>query len=538
MRKITPLLIFILLISSCAQVLTPNGGEKDVSPPVVLKYYPDSAATNFTGKKIVIRFNEYVQLSDLNNQLIISPPMNTQPEVTIRKKDVVIELKDSLLPNTTYTISFGKSIKDITENNILDNFRYVFSTGPVIDSLKISGKVSNAITLAGEKDIYVMLYTETNDSVPLKKKPYYFTKSRADGSFEFTNLRAGQYKIFALDDKNSNYLYDNSEERIAFSDQLVDLHSNIDTLNLKLFREEPTKQKRLKTLQPGTGKFLFIYALPMKHPRLTVTSPLWKEDVFTEYSVNGDSINVWINNLEKDSLKFQVEDSRTIIDTFSLAVNKPSVKHGKGGFGAEDTHKLKLSVNSGGGSSFDLNQQLIITTNNPLKNFNEKDFILMKGKDTLKNTITLDETKRHLHFSYKFEEDSSYSLFVKPNAITDWFGQKNDTLKSKFKIQKADYYGTLSVQFKGLTPGNYILGLLNEKDEVQKEVLITNDSLLKFEMLAPGSYRLKLIADENKNGKWDAGIYFQHKQPEKIIYYLNPIKMRSGWDMDVEWIFK
>src|ERR1041385_8014106 len=190
MRNVTPLFVLVLLISSCAQVLTPNGGAKDAAPPVVLKYYPDSAATNFAGKKIIIRFNEYVQLSDLNNQLIISPPMNTQPEVAIRKKDIVIELKDSLLPNTTYTISFGKAIKDITENNILDNFRYVFSTGPVIDSLKISGKISNAVTLAGEKDIYVMLYKESGDSVPLKKKPYYFTKSRADGSYEFTNLRA------------------------------------------------------------------------------------------------------------------------------------------------------------------------------------------------------------------------------------------------------------------------------------------------------------------------------------------------------------
>jgi hypothetical protein len=539
MRKLVPVLLFILIISSCAQVLSPNGGDKDVTPPVVLKYSPDSAATNFTGKKIVLHFNEYIQLSDLNNQLIVSPPMENQPEVTIKKKDIVIELKDSLLPNTTYTISFGKSIKDITEGNALDNFRYVFSTGSVIDSLKLAGKIVNASTLAGEKDIYVMMYTALGDSVPLKKRPYYFTKTKSDGSFEFTNLRAGKYKIFALDDKNSNYLYDNSEERIAYADQPIDLSSNIDTLNLKLFKEEPVKQKRLKSLQPSQGKFIFVYALPMHHPKLTVQTPLGKSaEVFTEYGTNGDSISVWINNLDVDSLKFQVEDSRAIIDTIQIAVNKPETKHGKGGFSAAELRNLSLTSNSSGSSVFDLGKPLVISSNNPLKNFNTADFILMKGKDTLKTDISLSENKRYLTFSYKFEEDSSYSLFVKPKAATDCFGQKNDTLKSKFKIQKADFYGTLSVKLTGLTGGNYILKLVNEKDEVQKEMTVTDLTSAKFEMLPPGTYHLKLIADENKNGKWDTGIYFQHKQPEKVIYYANPVKMRSGWDMDVEWIFK
>ncbi|HET6989830.1 MAG TPA: Ig-like domain-containing protein, partial [Bacteroidia bacterium] len=139
--------IFIALASSCAQILSPDGGAKDRTPPKVTSYTPDSAATNFTGKKIVLHFNEFVQLKDLQNQLIVSPPLNHDPDVTIRKKDIVIELKDTLLPNTTYTISFGNSISDITENNVLDNFRYVFSTGPVIDSLHLSGKIVNASTL-------------------------------------------------------------------------------------------------------------------------------------------------------------------------------------------------------------------------------------------------------------------------------------------------------------------------------------------------------------------------------------------------------
>jgi hypothetical protein len=187
---------------------------------------------------------------------------------------------------------------------------------------------------------------------------------------------------------------------------------------------------------------------------------------------------------------------------------------------------------------FDLGKSLIIAANNPLKSFDPKNFILMKGKDTLKTEISLSDNKRYLSFNYKFEEDSSYSLFVKPGATTDCFNQKNDTLKSNFTIQKADYYGTLTIKLTGLPSGNYILKLVNEKDDVLREVKVSDQPSVAFEMLPPGQYRLKLIADANRNGKWDTGNYMQHRQPEKIIYYANPVKMRSGWDMDVEWIFK
>jgi hypothetical protein len=136
------------------------------------------------------------------------------------------------------------------------------------------------------------------------------------------------------------------------------------------------------------------------------------------------------------------------------------------------------------------------------------------------------------------DEDSSYSIFLKPGAVTDWFGQKNDTLKVSFKIQQARHYGTLNVKLTGIPSGNYLLRLVNDKDVLIREVKIADVASAKFDLLPPGQYRLKLIADVNKNGKWDTGNYLQHKQPEKIIYYVNPIRMRSGWDMDVEWIFK
>jgi hypothetical protein len=533
-------LLVLLLLASCAQVLTPDGGAKDAIPPHVIEYAPDSAATNFTGNKIVLKFDEYVQLKDLNNQLIISPPLDNDPDVIIRRREIVITLNDTLLPNTTYSISFGNAIRDITEENILDNFRYVFSTGPVIDSLQVSGKVVNASTLAGEKGILVMLYNNTGDSVPLKQRPYYFAKTKDDGSFTMTNLKAGKYKLIALDDKNSNYFFDNAAERIAFSNDLVDLTRNKDSINLKIFQEEPVKQSRIKAQQNAPGRFSFAYTLSLKDPQITFIPALPAGmDVFKEVSVTGDSIDLWFSSVLLDSITFVIHDEATALnDSIAMMMFKPGDKNKRIRTGAVDPRKLVVNPNVMTGSLFDLGKPLIIYSNNPLRAFNPKDFILLKGKDTLKAEAVLAANKRTINFNYSFAEDSSYSLYVKPNAVTDWFGQKNDTIKVNFKIRESRYYGTLNVKLTGLPAENYLLRVVNDKDVAIRELKISDATTAKFELLGPGSYRLKLIADENKNGKWDSGNYLQHKQPERVIYYINPVKMRSGWDMDVEWIFK
>src|ERR1044072_834737 len=241
--------VYCVLALGCAQIVTPDGGPKDTSPPYAVHYSPDSAATNFHGTKIVITFNEYISLNDLNKQLIISPAVKRKPEVTVRKKDLVIQFKDTLEPNTTYSISFGKAIRDITESNVLNNFRYVFSTGPYIDSLKCSGRVVNAQNLRGEKNVLVMLYRNTSDSAPYREKPYYYTRTDDDGNFMLTNLAAATYRIFALADEGEDYLFNTPDERIAFSDSLLHLTGSVDSLRMLMFKERPSVQKLVKENQ-------------------------------------------------------------------------------------------------------------------------------------------------------------------------------------------------------------------------------------------------------------------------------------------------
>ena len=540
MRNHFLIAISIVLASSCAQVLTPDGGIKDLFPPRVISYAPDSAATNFKSKSIVLLFNEYIQLKDLQNQLIVSPPLNKDPDVTIKKKELFIENIDSLLANTTYTISFGNAIRDITENNVLDNFRYTFSTGPIIDSLQLSGKIINASTLIGEKGILVMLYAENFDSVPLKKRPYYFTKTKEDGSYLLTNLKAGIYKVFALEDKNSNYLFDNPDERIAFSNTPLSLLTNKDSFNLILFREGPKKQKLMKASQIAPGRFCFSYALPLKNPQLIFRpEPTSSSKVIHELSVTGDSIDFWFDEINFDSLTFFIRDDATQVnDSVTMQLVKVGSKNSRVRAGAEDPRRLTLKANIQAGQKLDLTKNLVYTCNNPLKNSSPKNIFLLRGKDTLIADISLSENKRILSIKNNFEEDSMYSLFMAPGALTDWFGQKNDTVKLVFTIQQERYYGALKIKLTNIPTSPYILQLVTEKDQVIRELKTTERGFEKMDLLPPGQYRLKLIADENKNGKWDTGNYLKNQQPEKIIYYENPIKMRSGWDLDIEWIFK
>lgn len=540
MRNFLLFIPFAVLLASCAVIVSPSGGEKDVAPPHVVDYNPDSAAINFNSKRIVIRFNEYVQLSDLNNQLIVSPQMSEQPDVTIRKKEIVIDLPDSLLPNTTYTISFGTAIRDITENNVLDNFRYVFSTGPDIDSLRLSGKLLNASTLSSEKSVLVMLYRSAGDSVPYKERPYYFTKTKADGSFTLNNLKAGTYKVFALEDKNQNYLYDNTDERIAFSDSLINLRTNNDSLTLKLFRELPSSQKRMSLTQPTTGHIAVVYALPIRDLQITTSfSGEEQKNLFTEKSRNNDSINFWLGTVTSDSVTIVIRDGKTLVDSLELELERPGKKKNSGRGGENlDAKRLRIATNISG-SQTEPGKKLQVNINNPVKELKTDLVFLLHGKDTMKTSLSLSENRRVIYFANTaFLEDSSYTVLLKPGAITDWFGQKSDTLLQKFHVRPATDYGALKTVLNGLPEGHYILQLLNEKGTVLQDTLISGPATVSFQYVSSGGYALKLIRDDNQNGKWDTGNYLLHRQPEMVSYYTKPIRMRTGWDMDVEWNFK
>ncbi|MFO7977675.1 MAG: Ig-like domain-containing protein, partial [Bacteroidales bacterium] len=221
-RLVIIALLLVLGLFSCANPVAPTGGPVDEEPPQVVRSTPENYATNFQGGQVRIYFDEYVQLRDINNKLLISPPLETMPEIRLRGRSIIMNIEEELRPNTTYNFFFGDAIVDITENNPMLNFQFVVATGDFVDSLSVMGQVLDAFTLAPmEEGTYVMLYDEYYDSIPYKEKPVYLSKTNAEGDFWIHNMREGEFKVFALQDLNSNFIYDLPEERIAFLDSLV-----------------------------------------------------------------------------------------------------------------------------------------------------------------------------------------------------------------------------------------------------------------------------------------------------------------------------
>ena len=235
----------VLLLNRCATVGSPSGGPKDIDPPKVVQFKPPNRSTEFEGKDIEIKFNEYLNLNNVNQELIISPPMNKKPIVRTKGKGIIIMLEDSLRNSTTYTLNFGNAITDLNEGNVLENFEYVLSTGKYIDSMSVVGNIVQAFTLEPVKEpVTIGLFENLSDSAPLISIPSFIGRTNSSGDFAIRNVKTGNYRLFALQDGNNNLKYDMLSENIAFADSTLKLYpeylssSNLvlaDTSLLKIF---------------------------------------------------------------------------------------------------------------------------------------------------------------------------------------------------------------------------------------------------------------------------------------------------------------
>src|SRR6056297_107439 len=214
--------IAVMLFSRCAKEMTTlSGGPRDSIPPVLVESEPPNYSVEFDSKEIEIEFNEFIQLEDMEQQFLSSPPFEEDPEIKMKGKGIEIELQEPLKDSTTYTLNFGNAIVDYTEGNPIRNFKYVFSTGKTLDSMRVEGRTYDAFNLKARENVLVMLYDELNDSVPYKRIPDYVSRTDEQGYYSISNLRQDTFKVFALDDLNNNYLYDSQEEQIGFVDSTV-----------------------------------------------------------------------------------------------------------------------------------------------------------------------------------------------------------------------------------------------------------------------------------------------------------------------------
>lgn len=223
-KKIYSFIAFVVILvvySSCAQVGRPEGGDKDEIPPVLESSEPENMTTNFTEKKIVLEFDENIQLKDLNKQLVISPPIAEKPEIKTNMNKLTVKFIDSLRSNTTYTLNFANAIADLNESNIYENYHYTFSTGSVIDSFQVNGQLLNAFD---EEPIFgatVLLHTNLSDTAFLSEIPNYIAKTDSSGIFSIKHIAPGKYKLYALKEAQFNYTYEVNTEEGAFFPEVI-----------------------------------------------------------------------------------------------------------------------------------------------------------------------------------------------------------------------------------------------------------------------------------------------------------------------------
>lgn len=222
-RNLSLTAIVMLLALSCAKISAPSGGPKDKEPPVIIKSLPENSSVMFTGKEFTITFDEYVVLDRITEKFMVSPPLATKPEVRLKGKSLIVNWEDDLADSTTYTFYFQDAIRDNNENNPIPNFQYVFSTGPVLDSLSLTGNVFNAVDLEIVEDVMVLMHSNLSDTAPRTIMPAYISRPDASGGFMIRNIRPGRYNLFALQDLNGNSMYDLEDEVFAFADSIISI---------------------------------------------------------------------------------------------------------------------------------------------------------------------------------------------------------------------------------------------------------------------------------------------------------------------------
>lgn len=523
--EISAFLTLVLLLVSCAQIRPLTGGEKDVDPPKEVKSTPLNGAIHFVEQTITIEFDEFIKLTNVTSQLIVSPLMETPPEVFVKGKKLVIKLKAAFTENTTYSLNFGNAISDITENNVFPNYKYVFSTGSFIDSLAYSGTVVNAFDLSPKESVYVLLYEQLEDSIPLKATPRYVALSDKKGNYSLTNIAQGTYKLFAIKDINSNYLFDLPNEAIAFKKEPVFIDSVSINNTLHLFEEAQEIQFLKKAENKVFGKIDIRFNSPTQELSVLPLGYSFKKQWYLEEkNTAGDSLTIWL--LVQDvfkNLEIELKDGDVLIDTADVKIMQSDQ--------FKDT-TLRVSTNASG--SFDLNKNMLITLARPFVHFKKENILFYEDSVLIPTPLFKEIGVTKLELVYAFKENTEYDLLIPPATFEDILGLKNDTVSTKFKTKKESAYGIINLAIIPNFSAHYLLQLF-QKDKLIKESFLKDTASVGYDYLLPGTYELKLIIDKDKNQKWSTGNYLKGLQPEKVIFYEKAITIKANWDNAISW---
>jgi len=569
-------LVIIILLVSCATVVRPDGGPADTTPPIAKAYHPKNGTINMQQQKIVIRFDEYIILKKLTQQLVVSPPMPKKPKISISGKSLVIELPDSLRANTTYTIFFGDAVVNFKENLPAHNFEYHFSTGKVLDSLMLKGFAINSFDNSAYEELFVMLYKSYDDSVIYNNTPYYLTKTEKNGDFYLDNLAPGKYQIFALKDANRNYKYDQDDEEVAFGDSLViPFHHSIfdkDTLHpndkkilpkdipLYVFHPIAKETKLLSNKDFPPLKTLFVFNRPVNDFKIAPlnfsSDTIWHLET---YGLNRDSITTYFMGIKQDTIMVALWDGNQALDTLEILLQKLKKKKF---ISKRDLRKLekekennelkkpkpisvkKIAYRDNIRGSFPFFADIEMRFKVPLNKYDPSKIHLFRVVDTLlypmKSQSWISDTINNMRIRVRanFDEREKYRLIVQNDCFFDLYHSTNDTIIKNFTTTEMREYGSLALEVNYNEKHPLIIQLLNAKNAVLREDFISKSQKINYPYLKEGKYKIKAVLDINNNGKWDTGDFVSRIQPEKVYFINKVLNIRANWDTEHIWTIK
>lgn len=525
-------------VSGCANIMAPTGGPKDSIPPTLdtARSYPKLEQLNYQDNKIELYFDEWIKAPKLQQELIITPRVKDYTFKVIKKR-LRITFPEPLDSNTTYNLDFRESIQDITEGNPVP-VRLAFSTGSQLDTMEIKGKVSIPLTNKAAQKTIIALY-KVDDTLKVDKdEPYYLTQTNGAGVYHFKNIKANRYRLYAIQDANNNKYY-NSGELIGFATEIVDLNQGSkDSLDLDLVKEDYEAPRIIGRLPK---KHLFEVKFTEGIQKIKVDSGQTNLSDKVLYNLtDGGKKLIFYNMKGLDSLRLRIMAEDSAQNKLSEEINvrfnnKPVREKDKAKFKVGIAPKNKLGV-------IGKNLEVTFDFNKPIANFDPKKLKYIVDNDTINLKSMIDSSSTIEWNQFKTQLNISRPISFKQiiRVVADsaaFISAVNDSsIASKTPITRIDpaKVGIVNIAIQTQS-SNFIVQLLNQEFEVVKERKsseVTGKGF-KFDNLKPGNYNIRIIIDENNNGKWDFSNYKENKPAEKIAFYRSTIQLRANWEQNI-----
>ena len=601
MKKLLYIIIALCAVMSCARMGTPDGGWYDDDPPRVIGSSPVERDTNVTTKKITIFFDEYIKLDNPTENVMVSPPQLEAPEIKAAGKKIVVELQDSLKPNTTYTIDFSNAISDNNEGNPMGNYAFTFSTGEKIDTFEVAGNVIDASNLEPVKGISVGLYDNLSDTIFRKEPLMRIGRTDGYGRFVIKGVAPGEYRVYALKDFDDNYRYSQKSEMIAFShdtfkpsagpdirqdtiwrdtlhiDNIVRVpftHFYPDNIVLLAFQEEQTDRFLIKTERQDANKIGVYFSYGNEQLPVIRGLNFTADSAFVlEASEKKDTLTYWLRDttlVNNDTLSIEMEylmtDSTGKLvsqtDTMELVAKTPYAKRLKQQQKEyeewQKTQEKKKKREEEYDSIYPVkplepryliprsmtpNSVVTIEIPTPLEKLDTGAIHLYTKIDSLwyRAPFKFGKVKgklRQYQMVADWRPNTEYSLELDTLAFTDIYGLSSAPHKQGIKVKSLDEFATLEFQLSGVADTSIVVELLDKSDKMLKQVKAGRDHTATFFYVEPGTYYARAFTDRNSNGIWDTGCYDEDRQPEDVYYYPREIEWKEKFDVTLNWGLK